>query len=87
MTQPLDVGVFGPLNRAYSKETDTFVRAHVNHITKVEFFLAFCATYMACMTLENIAGCFRGTSLVAYSTQALLSRPGNKLGRQRSRGL
>ena len=41
LTQPLDVGLFGPLKRAYGKQIESFIRAHINHITKVEFFLAY----------------------------------------------
>ena len=44
LTQPLDVGLFSGLKRAYVREISTFVRAHITHITKVEFFLAFHAT-------------------------------------------
>lgn len=79
ITQPLDVGLFSPLKRAYGKEIDTFVRAHINHITKVEFFLAFRAAYTACMTAENVAGGFRGAGLVPYNPQTVLSRLDTRL--------
>lgn len=79
ITQPLDVGLFSPPKSAYGKEIDTFVRAHVNHITNVEFFLAFRAAYTACMTVENIAGGFRGAGLVPYDPQTVLSRLDIKL--------
>ena len=46
LTQPLDVGYFSVLKRAYSSQIETFIRAHINHITKVEFFLAFKAAYI-----------------------------------------
>ena len=79
ITQPLDVGLFSPLKSAYGKEIDTFVRTHVNHITKVEFFLAFRAAYTACMTAKNIAGGLRGADLVPYNPQTVLSRLDIKL--------
>ena len=41
LTQPLDVGLFSWLKRAYGREISTFIRAHITHITKVEFFHAF----------------------------------------------
>ena len=41
LTQPLDVGCFSVLKRAYGRQIEIFIKAHINHITKVEFFLAF----------------------------------------------
>ena len=45
LAQPLDVGCFSVLKRAYGHQIETFIKAHINHITKVEFFLAFSAAY------------------------------------------
>jgi hypothetical protein len=55
LTQPLDVGFFGPLKKAYGKEIGKFIQAHVNHITKVEFFLAFYMAYNATITLQVVS--------------------------------
>ena len=41
LLQPLDVGCFGPLKRAYGREIEGFIKAYVNYITKVEFLIAF----------------------------------------------
>jgi hypothetical protein len=79
ITQPLNVGLFSPLKSAYGKEIETFIRAHINHVTKVEFFLAFRAAYIASMTANNIAGAFRGAGLVPFDPQAVLSRLDVKL--------
>lgn len=79
LTQPLDVGLFGPLKRAYGKEIESFIRAHINHITKVEFFLALHAAYNAIMTNENIASGFRGAGLIPFDPQAFISKLDIKL--------
>ena len=79
LTQPLDVGFFSALKRAYGKEIGLFVRAHINHITKVEFFLVFRAAYNAIMTKENIAGGFRGARLIPFDPQAVISKLDVKL--------
>ena len=79
ITQPLDVGVFSPLKKAYGKEIGTFIRAHITHITKVEFFLAFYAAYIASVTPENIAGGFRGAGLIPFDPQAVTSKLDVKL--------
>ena len=73
ITQPLDVGFFSVLKRAYGREINTFIRAHINNITKVEFFLALHAAYKWSMTKENIAGGFRG-GLIPFDPQAVISK-------------
>ena len=47
LTQPLDVGCFSVLKRAYGRQIETFIKAYINYIIKVEFFLAFKAAYLA----------------------------------------
>ena len=79
ITQPLDVGFFSVLKRAYGHEINTFIRAHINHITKVEFLLAFRAAYKRSMTKENIAGGFRGSGLIPFDPQAVISKLDVKL--------
>ena len=53
LTQPLDVRCFSVLKRAYGRQIKTFIKAYINYITKVEFFLAFTAAYKELMTTEN----------------------------------
>ena len=74
ITQPLDVGFFSALKRAYGHEINSFVRAHINHITKVEFFLAFHAAYKRSMTKENMAGAFRGAGLIPFDPEVVISK-------------
>ena len=45
--QPLDVGCFGSLKKAYGKEIESVVRSHITHISKTEFFIAFKAAHNA----------------------------------------
>ena len=54
ITQPLDVGCFGPLKRAYGREINAFIKAHINQISKVEFLIAFKAAFKASITENNI---------------------------------
>jgi hypothetical protein len=79
LTQPLDVGFFGLLKKAYGKEIGKFIQAHVNHITKVEFFLPFYAAYNATITKENVASGFRGAGLIPSNPQAVISKLNIKL--------
>jgi hypothetical protein len=79
LTQPLDVGFFGPLKKAYGKEIRKFIQTHVNYITKVEFFLAFYTAYNATITKENVAGGFRGAGFILFNPQAVISKLDVKL--------
>ena len=56
--QPLDVGCFAALKKAYGWQIEDLMRAYVNYITKVEFLIAFKAAFFASMTEENILGGF-----------------------------
>lgn len=74
LTQPLDVGCFSVLKRAYGRQIETFIKAHINHITKVEFFLAFTAAYRESITVRNCRAGFRGAGLIPFDPQAVLSK-------------
>lgn len=74
LTQPPNVGFFRVLKGAYWQEINTFIRAHINHTTKVESFLAFHIAYKRSVTKENIVGSFRGAGLVYFNPQAVSSK-------------
>ena len=38
------------LKQAYSQQIETFIKAYINYITKVKFFLAFIVAYKESMT-------------------------------------
>ena len=80
LLQPLDVGCFNPLKRAYGKALEDFIKSHVNHITKTEFFIAFYAAHVAAMTSQNIQGGFKGTGLVPFDPECVISKLDVKLG-------
>lgn len=72
--QPLDVGCFGPLKKAYGREIEGFMRAHITHITKADFFPAFFTAFKAAMTRENIQGAFRGAGLIPFDPKSVILR-------------
>jgi hypothetical protein len=72
--QPLDVGCFGPLKKAYGKEIEGLMRAGITHITKADFLPAFCAAFKTAMTEQNIQGAFRGAGLIPFNPKSVLSR-------------
>ncbi|APA07651.1 hypothetical protein sscle_03g024210 [Sclerotinia sclerotiorum 1980 UF-70] len=74
LTQPLDVGCFSVLKRSYSCQVDEFIKAYINHISKVEFFIAFKAAYQQSITIQNMKAGFRGAGLIPFDPQAVLSK-------------
>jgi len=79
LTQPLDVGCYSVLKRMYGREIEVFVKAAITHITKLEFFIAFKAAHDKAITPGNIQGGFRGTGLVPFDPQAVISKLDVKL--------
>ena len=79
LLQPLDVGCFGPMKKAYNKEIEYLVQARITHITKEDFFPAFKKAFDTTITNFNIKGGFRGAGLVPLNPQNVLSRLDVKL--------
>jgi hypothetical protein len=79
LLQPLDVGCFGPLKKAYGRQVENLIRAHITHITKVEFLSALKEAFFASITEENIRGGFRGSGLVPLDLESVLSKLDIKL--------
>ncbi|KAF6525264.1 hypothetical protein HZS61_011059 [Fusarium oxysporum f. sp. conglutinans] len=74
LLQPLDIGCFGPLKKAYGREIEDLIRRSVHHISKTEFFPAFAAAFQAAMTEKNIRGAFRGAGLVPFDPESVISK-------------
>ena len=74
LLQPLDVGCFSPLKRAYSREVESLMRDHINHITKLEFLPAFKVAFDRAFTSANICSAFRGAGLVPLEPDTVLSK-------------
>jgi len=50
------------------------MRNRINHITKLEFLLAFKAAFNKTITEKNIYASFRGAGIVLYNPEAVLSQ-------------
>ena len=74
LLQPLDVGCFSPLKKAYGRQVEGLMRSHINHITKLEFLPCFKGAFFASITKSNIQGGFRGAGLVLFNPEAVLSK-------------
>ena len=73
LLQPLDVGVFSPLKKAYGRQVEKLMRNRINHITKLEFLPIFRAAYFEAITESNARGGFRGVGLVPFDPNVVIS--------------
>jgi hypothetical protein len=74
LLQPLDVGCFSPLKKAYGDEISALARNFTNHIGKETFLPAFKSAFNRVYTKENIRASFRGAGLVPHDPEAVLSK-------------
>jgi hypothetical protein len=74
LLQPLNIGCFSPLKRAYGDEISSLARYGTKKIKKEAFLLAFKAAFEKAMTKENIYAGFRGAGLVLHNPEAVISR-------------
>ena len=72
--QPLDVGCFSVLKRTYGHAIEDLIRQHVTHISKEDFFPAFHQAFIATFTPKNIQAGFRGTGLVPFDPDHVISQ-------------
>jgi len=74
LLQPLDVGCFGPLKTAFSKQNQALIRNHIFHVRKEDFLASFCTAYSASFSKTNIQAGFRGAGLHPFDPEAVLSQ-------------
>jgi hypothetical protein len=79
LLQPLDVGCFSPLKRAYGRQAEEMIRNGINHMTKIEFLPAFQQAYSKTIIKDNILGGFRGAGLVPHNPEVVISKLDVKL--------
>jgi hypothetical protein len=74
LLQPLDVGVFGPLKRAYGKLVEGMMIAGNNHIDKDDFLSLYPSAREKAFTKENIYGGFAGAGIKPLDKERVLSK-------------
>ncbi|KAG6978126.1 hypothetical protein FocnCong_v021601 [Fusarium oxysporum f. sp. conglutinans] len=74
LLQPLDVGCFAVLKKAYGREIEHLIRCSITHISKTEFFPAFYAAFQATFTESNIRGGFKGAGLAPFNPENVISK-------------
>jgi hypothetical protein len=72
LTQPLDIGCFGPLKWAYSQEINLYIKAHIIYITKLEFLIIFKAAFVKLIIKQNIESGFRGLGFIPFNLDVVI---------------
>ncbi|KAJ6258128.1 hypothetical protein Dda_7043 [Drechslerella dactyloides] len=75
LLQPLDVGCFGPLKRAYGCQVEGLIRENITHISKLEFLSGFRKAYAASITDKNIRSSFAGAVEPGFGDYVALTDP------------
>ena len=72
LTQPLDVGVFGPFKAIYNKECQTYMKNNPGlTITKYQVAELTSRPYMKSLTPENLTAAFRKTGIYPFDSQVI----------------
>ena len=72
LTQPLDVGIFGPFKSMYYKECQDYMKHHPGlTITKYEVAQLTAKSNMKSVTAENLTSAFRKTGIYPFKTQVI----------------
>ena len=74
LLQPLDVGCFSPLKRAYNTEIMLLARKFIIHIAKINFLFAFKNAYTKIFTAKTIKKAFRDAGLILHNLDAAISK-------------
>ena len=69
----MDVGCFGPLKIAFSKQNQDLIKNHVFHVTKEDFIATFHQAFLASFTQANVQAGFRGSGLHPFDPEAVQS--------------
>jgi hypothetical protein len=74
LLQPLDVGCFGPLKRAYGGLIEAKMRLGFHHIDKHDFLEAYPEARDKVFTIQNTQSGFRAAGIVPYNPEEVLKR-------------
>ena len=72
--QPLDVGLFSPLAKAYKRRLRQNSMYGAVNVTKSQFLEILYTARLEAFTPENIAGAWRGAGLIPYDPSSVISK-------------
>jgi hypothetical protein len=74
LLQPLDIGLFSPLAKAYGKVVDNIVRFSHQRITKLEFLRAYFEAHDTAFTTKNIKSAFLTAGIQPLNRSVVLDK-------------
>ena len=74
LIQLFDINCFDNLKCLYSNQINRFIKIYINHILKIEFFIAFKTIYKESIIFQNMKLKFQGTDLILFNPKAILSK-------------
>lgn len=94
LLQPLDIGCFAPLKRAYGRLIENQMRLNINHIDKLDFLAAYPQARADAFQPSTIKNSFAAAGLVPFDPNRVISKldirlrtptpPGSHLGSRSS---
>ena len=74
LLQPLDVGCFAPLKRAYGRLGENQMRLGINHLDKHDFLAAYPQAHLEAFKARTIQNSFAAAGLVPYNPEQVLGQ-------------
>lgn len=74
LLQPLDVGCFAPLKRAYGRFVSDLARRGYNHIEKIDFLIDYQRARLEAFQLATIQNSFAASGLVPVNAERVLNK-------------
>jgi hypothetical protein len=74
LLQPLDVGCFAPLKRAYGRFVSHLARASYNYIDKLDFLAEYSRARIEAFKPQTIQASFAATGLIPLDPERVLSK-------------
>jgi hypothetical protein len=74
LLQPLDIGCFAVLKRAYGRLVESKMRARINHIDKLDFLEAYPLARIDAFKPETIKNSFAAAGLIPYNPDRVISK-------------
>ena len=79
LTQLLDIKYFNILKQVYGQQIEMFIKAYINYITKIEFFLIFTVVYKRLIITQGTQAGFYRASLLPFNLQIIILKLNIKL--------
>jgi hypothetical protein len=74
LTQPLDVGVFGPLKTHMASAIEPLVSTEIHRILKAEWLTAYIEARHNAFSIQNIQSGFSGTGILPFDPSKVVNR-------------